>query len=393
MTQAPKYKRCMVFAGGGFRFGAYLGMYAAACDLGKAPDVLLASCGGAIAAAIIQSLPDNDARKAWACSAAMYQFWCDVQPTPKAAIGRVLWHSALRRFASGYAAIVPDLFQDYMFIAPERLPLPTLEEHDSTHLRFCPPAGTASFNEKWAGRPAVVIIGAKLLYQPAEVGQPRAGRKLLAECVFGPPNIHALLAMQQAALSPSPWQESSVARALCLISDASLPQAVRISTADMFYLPKQHFAGESYSGGAVNLFPIELAQALAEQVVMEFKAPLDRNFALPAWRSVLGIDGNARLRQVHAQFADVWIDTSDIRVALRTQQVQKMLHWRRNRIQLRPPATHALYVEQMLAQWQYGYERAREAFARNTPNDQSRMRSVNRHNRPEKDRSKKSGVS
>jgi predicted acylesterase/phospholipase RssA len=389
MTEARKFKRCMVFAGGGFRFGAYLGMYAAACDLGKTPDVLLASCGGAIAAAIIQGLPDDNARKSWLCSAAMYQFWCDVQATPKAAIAHVLWQSALRRLDSGDAAIVPDLFQDYMFIAPEHLPLPTFAEHHSTHLRSCPLAGIASLNEKTGCCPDVVIIGAKLLFKPRDVGQPRAGRKLFAECVFAPPNIQALLHTQEAALAQSPWQQSSVARELCLIGDASLHQAVRISTADMFYLPPQHFAGEIYNGGVVNLFPIELAQALAEQVVMEFKAPLDRGFALPAWRSVLGINGNARLRQVHAQFADVWIDTSDIRVALRAQHVQKTLHWRHNRIQLRPPATHAMYVEQMLAQWQYGYVRAQEAFARCAPDDQSGMRLVNRHNRPEKNNGKK----
>jgi predicted acylesterase/phospholipase RssA len=47
----------MVMGGGGFRFGIYIGMYAALRQAGKAPDVLLASCGGAIAAAIIHN-PD-----------------------------------------------------------------------------------------------------------------------------------------------------------------------------------------------------------------------------------------------------------------------------------------------------------------------------------------------
>jgi hypothetical protein len=60
MTQESykPYKRCMVMGGGGFRFGIYIGMYAALRQAGKAPDVLLASCGGAIAAAIIHNLPD-----------------------------------------------------------------------------------------------------------------------------------------------------------------------------------------------------------------------------------------------------------------------------------------------------------------------------------------------
>ena len=35
------YKRCMVMGGGGFRFGIYIGMYAALRQAGKAPDILL----------------------------------------------------------------------------------------------------------------------------------------------------------------------------------------------------------------------------------------------------------------------------------------------------------------------------------------------------------------
>ena len=58
----------MVLSGGGFRFGIYLGMYAAARDAGRAPDLVLASCGGAIAAAVIHTLPDPAAQKAWLAS-------------------------------------------------------------------------------------------------------------------------------------------------------------------------------------------------------------------------------------------------------------------------------------------------------------------------------------
>ena len=71
----PKYQRCMVFAGGGFRLGIYLGMYAAARDAGRAPDLLLATCGGAVAAPLVQALPDDAQRKAWLSSPQMYQFW------------------------------------------------------------------------------------------------------------------------------------------------------------------------------------------------------------------------------------------------------------------------------------------------------------------------------
>src|ERR1700712_1059102 len=124
MNQPPKCRRCLVFAGGGMRFGIYLGMHAAACDAGRAPDVLLASCGGALAAAIIQGLPDDAARKAWLASHAMYDFWRGLQPGPQAGIARMLWRAGRRFVSTQPAPTVPDLFHDYLFEVPHHLPLP-----------------------------------------------------------------------------------------------------------------------------------------------------------------------------------------------------------------------------------------------------------------------------
>ncbi|HEX7988139.1 MAG TPA: hypothetical protein VF616_31830 [Duganella sp.] len=74
----------MVLAGGGFRFGYYLGMHAAAIDAGRAPDLLLATCGGAVAGAIIAGLPDTAARKAWLGSRRMYEFLGDLRSSERA---------------------------------------------------------------------------------------------------------------------------------------------------------------------------------------------------------------------------------------------------------------------------------------------------------------------
>ena len=73
LLQPQKYQQCMVLSGGGFRFGIYLGMYAAACDAGRAPGPVLASCGGAIAAAVIPTLPDPVDQKAWLASPEMHR--------------------------------------------------------------------------------------------------------------------------------------------------------------------------------------------------------------------------------------------------------------------------------------------------------------------------------
>ena len=352
----------MVMAGGGFRFGYYLGMYAAAVETGNRPDLLLASCGGSIAAAVIQALPDDAQRKAWISSPAMYQFLCGLQSTPKAAIGRSFIHAVKRRLTASRAALIPDLFNDYFFDIPPQLPLPPLQAQAQD-------------------LPAVAIVGGKMLFSKDQVGQPRAGRKLFAETVFCDPRTAALLDSMPSPMSDPMWGDNAIAPQL--LTDVQMPigDAVRISISDMFYFPCHSHQGGHYTGGVVDLFPIELAKKLAQRVVMELKAPFSQALAIPAWRAVLGVDGNQRLRHVHSQHADVWIDASDVESVFHKRGMQQKLSWPKNRLRLLMPARHETYLEHVEAQWQYGYQRGLEAFGQPGPNYKQHMRHATRHNK------------
>lgn len=352
----------MVMAGGGFRFGYYLGMYAAAVETNNKPDLLLASCGGAIAAAVIQALPDDAQRKAWVSSAAMYQFLCGLQSTPKAAIGRAFIHAVKRRLNIRPAPLIPDLFDDYFFDIPSQLPLPS------------PVSQTEN-------PPAVAIIGGKMLFSKDEVGQQRDQRKLFTEVVFGNPHTAALLQGMHSPLSDTKWGQNAIAQQLQTDTGMPLSDAVRISISDMYYFPCHAHQAEHYTGGVVDLFPIELAKRLAQRVIMELKAPFNQALSVPAWRTVLGIDANHRLRHVHGQHADVWIDASDVDGLFDKRGMQMKVSWIRNRFSLLMPARYETYREDVEAQWQYGYQRGLEAFSNPSPNYKLHMRHATRHNR------------
>ncbi|MFZ6649648.1 patatin-like phospholipase family protein [Undibacterium sp. TJN25] len=354
MIQAQKYQRCMVMAGGGFRFGYYLGIHAAMRELGKTPDLLLASCGGAIAAAVIQALPDDSQRKAWLSSPDMYRFWLSLGPNRNAGIGRSLIGALNRKFFVSGAHRIPDLFHDYLFEVPAELPLPALRPQQTQQ------------TQQDSG-PDIAIIAGKLLYQENEAGQPRLDRKLFAETVFCPQRVAALLQGMQSPLSEgSEGDGGGNAIAADIIANTGMPvgAAVRASISDMFYFRCHTYQGADYIGGVIDLFPIEVASRLAEKVVMELKGPYDNAFSIPALRAVLGIHGNRRLRHVLQQPAELWVDTSDMQTALTEQQVQKKLSWRRNKVELVMPASHADYVQMIEAQWQFGYRRGMAAHAR-----------------------------
>lgn len=328
----------MVMAGGGFRFGYYLGIYAALCETNRAPDILLASCGGAIAAGAIQAFPDSAQRKAWLSSPDMYQFWLQLKSNEQASITRALVAALKRRFLVNKAATIPDLFHDYLFDIPEHLP--ELEM----------PGVSMDLD--------VAIIAGKLLYGEAEVGLPRGARKLFAETLFCPARTASLL---QGVSSPLSYGDNAIAPQLLTDTTMPLAQAMRASVSDMYYFRCHSYQGSYYIGGVIDLFPIEVATLLAEQVVMELKGPYDNFFSLPALRAVLGIDGNQRLRHVLQQPADLWVDTSDMTKALVENQVYKKILWQKNKIKLMMPRSYQDYLAMIDAQWQYGYKRGLSA--------------------------------
>src|SRR5471032_1285069 len=259
-TPPQPYQRCMVMAGGGFRFGIYLGMFEALRQAGRAPDVILASCGGAIAATIIRNLPDDAARRAWLTSPDMYRFWCGLRSTPRAKLAGTLLRAARRRLSPSPAPLVPDLFGDYLFELPPQLPFPPEPARPTVD---------------------VAILGGRLLFGPEQVGQPRAGRKLYAETVFCGERAAALLAGMDSPLNDPRWGRHAVAREL--LTDGSVPvaAAARISISDMLYFRSQRHGAHEYIGGVVDLFPVEIARRLASEVVLEFKERSSRCSRFP----------------------------------------------------------------------------------------------------------------
>lgn len=342
MIIANKYQRCMILSGGGFRFGYFLGMHAALAARQIAPDILLGTCGGAIAAAIIQSLPNDIERKQWIRSPQMHQYWCSLKTNSRSRLTRTIWNVAKRRVLGSNAKYIPDLFQDYLFEIDQYVPLPQLKTNPND----------------LANRPAVAVLAGQLLYVESEVGLLRQQRKLFKEIVFCDQRSKVLLIGQTSAVS-SP--SNAVDPQVLLNTQMPMDEAARASISDMFYFRCLTYAGDSFVGGAINLVPIEIARALAHQIIVEKKDDYDNHLAIPAIKAVFGMDANQRLAQVHGQAADCWIDTSDMTSALKQDSFDKKLNWHDNKIELAAPKSYEAFTEMIDAQWQYGYDRATQA--------------------------------
>lgn len=332
----------MVMSGGGFRFGMYLGMYQAACDAGQKPDVLLAGCGGAIAAALIHCIPQHQDRIAWLASQEMYQFWTGIHPSAQNNLIDVLTQWLMRRVNRKPCTRIPDLFNDYLFHAPQ-LNLPF-----QTHI------------EPREAQPDIVVIGGRLLFGNGEFATSRTikrgSRKLFEKTVFG--SAPALTALN--GFASGDWcADSAIAPQVKADHNMPLDEAVKISVMDMFYFAPWRYQDNFYLGGVVDLFPIEVAKRLAKQVIFERKSDVDHCFINPAWRSVLGIDGRKRQRAVYADpRVTTWIDTRNLSFSLKSNGIGKKIDWRRKAVVLAPPTTYEEYVRNIGAQVAYGYSQA-----------------------------------
>ncbi|MNU07194.1 hypothetical protein D3C72_2526810 [compost metagenome] len=57
------------------------------------------------------------------------------------------------------------------------------------------------------------------------------------------------------------------------------------------------------------------------------------------------------------------------------------MDWLRNRVRLVAPTSYARYLEEVDAQWQYGYQRAAEAYELAAQGRRPPMRRATRHNK------------
>lgn len=337
------YQRAVLFSGGGTRFGLYLGMYAALSELGLKPDLLIATCGGSLAAAIIQSFATDSERKSYLQSEEFYRFFCGHQLTEQRHLGNLGWYVLKKQWDKRQAPYLEDVFDRYLVNM----------EHDLSPL-------LPTLNRPFSKEMPSIIIGARMLFDRSEVGKKRGQRKLYQKVLLGNATALAKVNPDSIQIQGENYAQSAVTSTIEINPQITLLEAVRISMSDMFYIEPIHWKGDYYAGGAIDLVPVELAQSLAAEVICERK----QSYKLQEEglvRAVLGFSGNQRLRDIDQQEQGIrWIDTADAAEQLNGNYCKKSIDWRRFEIALSLPASLDEFAAAMEAQWQYGYRKTLE---------------------------------
>lgn len=355
VSQTKLFNTAVLFSGGGLRFGYYLGIYRALCEHSKTPDIILASCGGAFVAGLLE-VTGGDSERAFEHlqSRDCYDMLCRITPKPPKRASDYLIPAITRWSASqgwqlakklSLATLFYPTFsqkklqavteQSIAYIANESAANPLWQWHS--------PKDNAGFNS--------LIIASRLQsinnHYHWQIAL-RCSTQSLADNIEGLSLTNAL-AHYHPSIVESHW----------ITAEMPLSIAVRASISDMYYLPPVNWQGKTLMGGVLNLTPIELTCQLANTVYAETKDNYDTWMAEPAIYSTFGFLANQRLAHVHQyQTPDSevhWIETADNAKHIRPAMAKK-LRLRQGYIDVKRP-DFAIFQAIIREQYDYGYER------------------------------------
>ncbi|MGH1519571.1 patatin-like phospholipase family protein [Chryseobacterium sp. JK1] len=333
-----KFKRAVIFSGGGTRLMIYLGILAALEKLDLKPDLLIASCGGSFAATVINAFSDHFSRKEYLKSEEYYQFVTQTTLTRHRKLSEIGVFSLRKVFATQKAPYIEDIFNRYIVEMPQNLAecFPSLQ------------------NVQFSKEIPTLIIGSELLFDPNETGQARKDKKLFRKVIFTDPETALRLKPEQLASDSDCFKDSAVEKASKIRSDFSMLESTRASISDMFYVQPAYIQHQYFMGGVIDLVPMELAKNIAKEVITE-KKQIYTTIEESLIRAVFGFSANERLLETEKLISDLQIDTTGIKVDLKGHYLEKSINWKKLELDFSIPKTYPQFREDMEMQWQYGF--------------------------------------
>jgi len=152
------------------------------------------------------------------------------------------------------------------------------------------------------------------------------------------------------------YPESNVDTEILFRNNIPIVTAMRASTSDAYLYNPTYFKDEYYLGGQINLYPIELAQILSEEVFVMHSRPFAPPIETNAIKKVYNYDPNLRLKYTDSLIreSDYWIDASDFSSELAQEEVSS---WK-VRVKM---LSYEDYVSTSLKHYSQGKERFLEA--------------------------------
>lgn len=245
VAQAKPYKRALILPAGGFIAAAHLATYHAASRAGLPADLVIGTCGGGLAAAIIEKFPDYPKKQLeFLTSRKVHKKLLEISRTKYAGTLHLL-----KMFATAKKLGRQQAFsQKYLFDVPQDLEL-------FETAGFVPKSETKSF--------ATILQSTEFI--------PQIGSKKDFTQVYLTDTETAKYLQDQKSYVAQMYPESHITENTKVVTDFNLNEATRASFPDPYMMPPFLKDSKVYMTGAVDGLPLELANQLADETLYFFK--------------------------------------------------------------------------------------------------------------------------
>ena len=326
-------KTVMIFNGGGFKTAMFIGMLKAARELGKNPDYIIGTCGGSAATAVAHGLRTTKEQIEFIRGKDSFDFINSIQETKYFNLNHSI--SMIRDVYLKFRlrGVIPNIFEHYLLDMPQLVPL--VDDHTSFE-----PLEHKS-----------IIVAAEILYNESAYGKKR-NEALFQQVFFTDSDTAKLL---DGVESPSyNMGRSSVAKETKVVEGVTLAQASRASVTDPFFINPAEVNGKRYVTGAVDLYPVELAKSLGDEIIMCHPEKFSFLESGLIWASFY-YSQNKRYSEV---FSDIDVDhLADIKDFPDELKYIPEVNWLKWQILSKIPKDYESYVKVVDAQFEYGYKK------------------------------------
>lgn len=332
------FQCAVILAGSSFNFTLHLGILAALRESGVHPDVIISSCGGALAEAIINKFQDSEDQKKYIQSDEFYNLLhkAKLQNDFIPYLLFRLTKMRLQNFFSKSFSYTPDFLDKNIFHISEALNLPLFDRTFSS------------------GTPRFIMTAGRLTQDHP---------KFLQEVFFTDVETAKLLKGFPSPIAKQ-FPHSFLKTETEALTDWKFSEAARAAIADPFLLNPFEKKGTLYFSGSIDLYPLELALKLSQRVIMPY-SPLFRPIDQIVLRHFYGYDNIQRYQFITSQnTVERWIDISDYQDFMKINGFDPKTSYIKGRIFNGTPSDKKEFYKKACAQWNYGWQRAKEALSR-----------------------------
>lgn len=333
VVQAKPFKRVLVISGGGINPGVAVGIIAGVQASGWKPDLIIATCGAGIGGIVNNAEKDIDTSFKLMKSKEFHAALSQVKIETSSGIKMMQKLKGAKD-----TTIYPDIFENLLLNSPNEFPKLIK---------------TTEFNRDPA-HPKLIIVSSKANFAPTDVGQVRNNHPLFQQVYFTDPDTAKLLngwsLPDQFAYPNTTVQKDTLA-----LGNYDLITAMRAGISDPYLLNPSIVDGNYYFTGAVDLYPIDIAVALGDEVVATYPANLFQEYEDDAFYSAFGFKQTNRALEA-IQHKDVkWLDIYGLD--------DLSFNPKRELITMKSgiPEDYNTFVGMISRQWSFGFDRAKEA--------------------------------